>query len=315
MSTDSAAADPAPPERKTFLDKIGPAFAIGMTALSAVFGSMSASQLQQSMYYKSQAAQDQSKSANQWGFFGFKRSRGLQEELAAHESRSASGYLRYQFPVDPNAPELAAEAAKWLNGDGPPNVKLPAIEDATLDQLINDIKARKPEPELQEKAATIPLEHISKAIEDLESFAFKTTEVDWDKVIKAAKAMAKKVVDEADRKPEDKIDQTKKDRADAVQRLVYSMEDRRYRGEGFINQSIGYLYDTRVLWSAAKSDYYKHRSLLLGYAMLVAQIGAVTASLALARKGGFLWLFVAIIGIVAVGFGGFAYLAPGMIRF
>ncbi len=313
MSTD-APADARPEERKTLFDKIGPAFAIAMTALSAVFGSMSASQLQQSMYYKSQAAQDQSKSSNQWGFFGFKRSRGLAMELAADESRSSSGYLKFEFPKASS--ELETEAATWLNGKGPPLVKLPEIEDANLVQLIKDIKARKPEPDLNALAAKIPLEHISKAIEDAENFSFKTTEEDWDKVIKAAKAMAKKVVDEADRKsPEDKIDPVKKDRADAAQRLVFEMEDRRYRGEGFINQSIGYLYDTRVHWSAAKSDYYKHRSLLLGYAMLVAQIGAVAASLALARKGGVLWLFVALIGIIAIGFGGTAFLAPQMLPF
>src|SRR5690349_4331944 len=115
---DAPAETPAPEERRTLLDKIGPAFAIAMTALAAVFGSMSAAQLQQAMYWKSQAAHDQSKTANQWALFGFKRSRALEMEAAAARSRADSGYLQVQFPAE-------TEEGKWLNGDGPPRVEFP----------------------------------------------------------------------------------------------------------------------------------------------------------------------------------------------
>ncbi|MFO0822064.1 MAG: hypothetical protein U0792_02920 [Gemmataceae bacterium] len=47
-----------PDEPRSLIEKIGSAVAVGLTALAAVFGSMSAGQLQQAMYCKSQAAQD-----------------------------------------------------------------------------------------------------------------------------------------------------------------------------------------------------------------------------------------------------------------
>src|SRR5215216_5521902 len=98
--------EPKVEEQKSLLQKVGPAFAIAMTALAAIFGSMSAAQLQQAMYWKSQAAQDQSKSANQWSLFGFKRSRALEMEAAAARARADAGYLQLDFPAD-------TDAGKW----------------------------------------------------------------------------------------------------------------------------------------------------------------------------------------------------------
>ncbi|MCE9566618.1 MAG: hypothetical protein K8U57_31735 [Planctomycetes bacterium] len=308
---------PPPEEPKTLLDKIGPALAVGLTALSAVFGSMSAAQLQQAMYWKSQAGQDQSKSANQWSLFGFKRSRALEMEAAAQASRSASGYLWTQFLAGESEPELNKEAAKWLNGYGPPRVELPASNNEQLAQLIQAIKDRKPEAELLALAGKIPLAELSKAIDDGEKFVHQTADEDWDKVVKTAKAMAKKVIEEAERKrPDQKVDQTKKDTADATQSLVFAMEDRRYRGEGAMNNAVGYLYEARVYWSSAESNRHRKKSETLGYAMLVAQIGAVAASLALARKkSGSLWFVATTIGLVSLAFGGYALIPATLLSF
>ena len=61
--------------------------------------------------------------------------------------------------------------------------------------------------------------------------------------------------------------------------------------------------------STAESDRHRRKSQSLSYAMLVAQVGAVAASLALSRKKGYsLWFVAGVIGIVAVGFGGYAFL-------
>lgn len=302
---------PRPEEKKSLLDRIGPAFAIAMTALAAVFGSMSAAQLQQAMYWKSQAAQDQSKSANQWSLFGFKRSRALEMEAAAARARADSGYLLLQFPAD------SGDAAAWLNGDGPPRTDLPKPAGEKLVKLVNDIRERKPESDILALAAEIPVADINKAIDDAENFIFDTTEVKWDAVVKAAKKLAQKEVDAAARKSADqKVDEAKKARADAAQSRVFAMEDRRYRGEGFLNNGLGYLYEARVKFSTAESDSHRKKSELLGYAMLVAQVGAVIASLALARKrGGFMWLFVALIGFAALGFGGYALIPASVIKF
>jgi hypothetical protein len=310
MADATPAAPNTPEERKGLIEKIGPALAVGLTALAAVFGSMSAAQLQQAMYWKSQAAQDQSKSANQWGLFGFKRSRALEMEAAAVRSRSDSGYLRFAFPGDD-------EAVKWLNGDGPPRTDLPPPENKDLAQLVADIRARKPEAELLALAGHIPADQLNKAVDDAENFIFETTEVRWDAVVKAAKKQAQKVIDEAARgKPDEPVDAAKKARADAAQALVFALEDRRYRAEGALNNGLGYLYEARVKFSAATSDKHRKKSEVLGYAMLVAQIGAVAASLALARKRGFsLWLVAALIGFIALGFGGYALIPASILAF
>lgn len=312
---DTATADARPDEPRTLLEKVGPAVAVGLTALAAVFGSMSAAQLQQAMYWKSQAAQDQSKATNQWSLFGFKRSRALEMEAAAARSRSESGYLRFTFITEGDGG--ASEAVKWLNGDGPPRTELPPPENKDLGQLVADIRARKPETDLLALAGRIPIEALNKAVDDGENFIFETTEVQWDGVVKAAKKAAQKVIDEAARKKADEpVDAAKKARADAVQALVFGMEDRRYRGEGALNNALGYLYEARVRYSAATSDQHRRKSEVLGYAMLVAQIGAVAASLALARRKGFsLWLVAGGIGMVALAFGAYALVPASIIAF
>lgn len=310
MATTTPTNDTKPEEPKGLIDKIGPAMAVGLTALAALFGSMSASQLQQAMYWKSQAAQDQSKAANQWSLFGFKRSRALEMEAAAARGRSESGFLRFVF-------NGSDEAVKWLNGDGPPRTELPPPENKDLVQLVADIRARKPEADLLALASRIPASQLNKAIDDAENFIFETTEVQWDGVVKAAKKQSQKVIDEAARsKPEEPLDAIRKARADAAQALVFAMEDRRYRGEGALNNALGYLYEARVKFSTATSDTYRKKSEVLGYAMLVAQIGAVAASLALARKRGFsLWLVAAVIGLISLGFGGYALIPASIFAF
>jgi hypothetical protein len=308
---DTTPAEPAaaPEEPKSLLDKLGAALPVGLTALATVFAGMSSGQLQQAMFWKSQAAQDQSKAANQWSLFGFKRSRALEMETAAARSRADSGYLRVQFEA--SGPQ--AEAARWLNGDGPPRTELPPPANADLVQLVKDIRDRKHEAELEALALKIPIDQINKAIDDAEEFIARTTDKDWDDVIKAAKKLAAKDVDAAARtKPDEPIDAAKKARADAVQAMVFSMEERRYRAEGYLNNSLGYLYEARVRYSTAESDRHRHKSEILFKAMLVAQIGAVASSLALARRRkSFLWLFAAIVGLVAIGFGAYAML-PGL---
>ena len=76
------------------------------------------------------------------------------------------------------------------------------------------------------------------------------------------------------------------------------------------------LYEIRVKVSTAESDRHRKKSQSLQMAMLVAQIGAVAASLALARKRGVsLWLVAGLIGVAAVGFGGYALIPTSLLAF
>ena len=322
MSSDSPPVE-AP---KTLLDKIGPALAVGLTALSAVFGSMSAAQLQQAMYWKSQAAQDQSKSTNQWTLAGFKRDRALVMEGDTRVLRAISNYAPATFPSVESLPpvkvpkddptpeetkkkleEAQKQALSWLQKkDGPPRVSTPEITDENIKALRKGIEDRLPESELLVIAAKVNAQAINKAIDDAEE---KTAQVDkeWEATLKAAADFASF---NDDKKPDNAEART------ARQAVGYELEERRYRAESRLNQSIGFLYDIRVKVSSATSDKYRKKSELLGYAMLVAQIGAVAASLAMARKGaGSLWFLATTIGVVALGFGGYALIPASLLGF
>ncbi len=324
MADDSPTTEPRPEERKGLIEKIGPALPIGLTALAAVFGSMSAGALQQAMYWKSQAAQDQSKSTNQWTLAGFKRDRALIMESSCRTLRAMAKYATATFPKpedlppikvpkdDPN-PEATKkkledarqQALSWLvKRDGPPRVSPLEITDENIKALRQGLADRKPEAELLALAAKIDQNVINKAIDDAEDFTARTDK-EWDATVKAAAELASAV----DKKPDP-------DATTARQAVGYDLEERRYRAESRLNQGIGFLYDIRVKVSTAESDRHRKKSATLSYAMLIAQIGAVASSLALAKRGaGVIWVLAASIGVVAIMFGGSALLPPGILPF
>ncbi len=301
--------DDKPEEPKSFLDKAGAALPIALTALATVFASMSNGALQEAMYWKSQAAQDQAKVTNQWTLAGFKRDRALMMQAAAAQLRAASGYGAAAFEAPKDAPETDAQkqARAWLaDTKSPPPVKLPDLDD-DLKPLRDAIKSREPEHDILKKASRTSMAKISKAIDDAEK-ANERTDEEWDPVVKAAAALARSK--NASASPE------AAKAASAAQAAGFDLEERRYRAESRANQDIGYLYEIRTKVSAAESDKNRKKSDYLSYAMLVAQIGAVASSLALARKQkSTLWLFAAMVGVVAIGVGGYALVPATMLAF
>lgn len=313
-TTPAGATPPEPEAPKGFLDKIGAALPIAMTALATIFASMSNGALQEAMYWKSQAAQDQSKSTNQWSLAGFKRDRALIMQATAAQLRAACGYAEPQFPA-PAAPE-AVTARAWLlergAKGGPPPVKLPELDDQAIKDLREAIEQREPELDLLKKARKVEMAKINKAIDEAEKFT-ERIDKEWDPVVKAAGALvrAQLVV-----KPGDPDAAAKAARATAAQAAGFDLEERRYRAESKLNQGIAFLYEIRTKVSTAESDKHRKKSEYLSYAMLVAQIGAVASSLALARKQkSTLWLFAAMVGVVAIGVGGYALIPPTLLMF
>src|SRR6266545_1265939 len=194
---------PKPEEPKGLMEKIGAALPIGLTALATVFASMSTGALQQAMYWKSQAAQDQAKATNQWTLAGFKVDRSLVMQTAAAQLLISAGGKKAEFAPDPNnATEKAA--AEWLGGKGPPGayrrgasskdregrVGLPDITVEPLKELLELIRKRAPEDELLRKAARVKTEDINKAIDDAEAANEKITEDEWGPVVTAARKLA-----------------------------------------------------------------------------------------------------------------------------
>jgi hypothetical protein len=308
--SDATDAAPRPEEPKGLIEKIGAALPIGLTALATVFAGMSTGALQQAMYWKSQSAQDQAKATNQWTLAGFKVDRSLVMQTAAAQILvSAGGGKQVEFSPNPND-ATEKTAAEWLKGKGPPGayrrgaspgsregrVGLPDITSESLKELLDLIRKRAPEDEILRKATRVRLDEINKAIDTAEAANEKITESDWDPVVSAARKLAS----EARKKGADPAKNA------AIQAAQFEMEQRRYRSEATLNQEIGFLYEARVKVTSAESDKHRRKSQTLFIAMLVAQVGSVVSSLALARKKkSALWLFAATAGLVAIGFGGY----------
>jgi hypothetical protein len=308
MSDGTNSEPPKSEESKGFMEKMGAALPIGLTALATVFAGMSTGALQQAMYWKSQAAQDQSKATNQWTLAGFKVDRSLVMQTAAAQLWFSAGGKKAEFAPNPNdAAEKAA--AEWLAGKGPPaahrrgasskdregRVGLPDITQEPLKELLEMIRKRAPEDDLLRKASHIKIDDINKVIDEAEAANETITEGEWGPIIAAARKLAADARKNADPA-----------KSAAIQAAQFEMEQRRYRTEATLNQEIGIVYEARVKISSAESDKHRKKSQTLFIAMLVAQIGGVISSLALARKKkSALWLFAGAAGLVAIGFGGY----------
>lgn len=314
MSTDSATTTESE-KPKGLLGKFGAALPVGLTALATVFAGMSTGALQQAMYWKSQAAQDQSRAANQWSYAGFKRDRALVMQTSAAQLRAIAGYATPSFSsslsqTKPKTSEsntekkkesedVQAKALEWLQDPKNfPESGLPEIGDEQIISLKKAIEAREPEAELLRLAAKIKPDSINKAIDDAEKKS-EQYDKEWSPVLGAASNIAN---------GGDKIDAAT---LTARKAADFDLEERRYRAESRLNQGIGFLYEIRVRMSTAESDRHRRKSQNFFIAMLAAQIGATISALALARKYmSVLWFFASIIGLVSLGIGAYVFLEP-----
>jgi hypothetical protein len=305
--TDSAANDSAPhaAEPQSLLDRFGAALPVALTAIATAFAGLSTSELQQAMFWRSAAAQDQSQAANQWSLAGFKRDRSLIVQTTAAQLRAASGYTPPSFLASDTTTDPNVRAAlEWLAGKGPPSAKLPEIKDDNVKGLLQAIQDREAEADLLKRAARISQATINSAIDDAEK-ANKQIDNEWTVILREAA----RVVDERTRITPDAHDRaTAVIGATAAQAAGFDLENRRYRLEANLNFGIGYLYEARVKVSTAESDRHRERSKTFFYAMLAGQVGATISSLALARKHrSALWLLAGVSGVVAVAIGVYVY--------
>ncbi len=295
-TTPTATSPPTDDKPKSLFDKVSTALPIGLTALATIFAGMSNSELQRAMFWRTAAGQDQAKATNQWTFAGLKRNRSLIMEGNAVQFGIQAGKRDGPFAIPESGKANEKMAAEWLSGNGPPRVSLPTIEDANLQAVLDAIRTREPEDDILKIAAKIQPKTINRAIDDAENASAKI-DTEWEGVLKAASDLVA-----ARTKAEPAA-------ASAIQAARFALEQRRYRAESSLSLGIGFLYDARVRVVTAISDHHRRRSEYFFYAMLVAQIGAVISTLAVARqqKSGLL-LLAALAGAVAVGFGAFVYL-------
>ena len=309
-----------PPEtKKGFWNAILTATPIVLTVLSTGFAGLSSSEMTRSMYYRSLAAQHQSKAGDQWAFFQAKRTRGTNMETTedllvslahpepfrperAEAAFNGSESVRERFAA------LKADTAAWSAlqhlGDPLPKIEASKLPDAgiqaAIDGVVNDIRQRHTEAETTAAVAALKPADIEAAIRNAEHDADA-----FDQATRPTVAALRRYREALhllnSRESADKL-------GASFRAAALDYDARRLRREADFNQRAAELYEVRVRRSGIESDRHRKRSELFFYSMLGAQFGVTVASLALARqRRSLLWLLAAAAGVTSLAFTGYVY--------
>ncbi len=343
----STAATP-PESAKAIGEKALAAVPVVLTVMATILAGLSSSEMTQSMYFRSLAAQNQSKAGSQWAFFQAKRMRGTTMESGGDLIRA----LADPPPLD--AVRLRADlerieaAARRANGQGlldavgrlkqiiaRPSVRdslryisgtdLPAVaenrtNDEQIQSLAKAIEARQTEAQTEKQVLEISTAKIEQALEQSEgnSAAFdnvcKPITDDMrtlEKAVADIAAEARRLRTAGEEKAAaDEAAAIVKDMAAGLRAAKQDFTARRYAKEAAYNQESADLYEIMVRRTGAESDRHRERSRNFFYAMLCAQAGVTVAAFALARsRKSWFWAVAGMAGVIAVSFGAYVYVA------
>jgi hypothetical protein len=211
------------------------------------------------------------------------------------------------LPPLPPGGEDQERAAGWLNGKGPPPVKLPDVTDPDIAKVLEAIRNRAEEREVLVHARKVNRAKLDDAIAAAEEESARIDRA-WEPVLKHLDDLVHQSLGKVATTRDD-ARATAAAEASVVQAARFDVDYRRYRAEATLNQGIGFLYEVRVKTSTVASDRHRTRSQNFFYAMLAAQVGATVAALGLARRRrSAVWLIAGLAGVVAVSFGVYVYL-------
>lgn len=314
---------------------------VTLTVLATVLAGLSSSEMTLSMYYRSLAAQEQSKAGSQWAFFQAKRIRGTTLEVGVESVRATadtppfdataikSSVARIEAAIRESdvatAERIAASRRKLdalLNDDSMrylSSAELPAIipqhvEDPALAAVVKAVRSRQTEAQTSERVSKVSATTLAQALEAAEANADA-----FDKATAPTVALLKQLdgtVAEV-RSAVRSIRPTPNEAAAATRELTAALwaarQDftaRRYAREAAYNQESAEWYEVSARYRGVESDRHRTRSRNFFYAMLSAQAGVTVASLALARsRNSPFWAIAGVAGLMAVAFGAYVYLA------
>jgi hypothetical protein len=289
--------------------KILGATPVVMAVVSTLLAGLASSEMTRAQYDRSYAAELQSKAGDQWNFYQGKKLRGALQRTeldlitstsdvhpldratllagltgasAATDPGSAAGEAALQALVDGRLPKTANAPA----GNADVRGALAAVEafqsDAQIAALLAPIsKARLAGALGAAEAGVLAFDAAIKPIGDA---------IDgWEKQLaRPGVALALR-------------------RDFVAARLAYAAQ--RYDTEARLNQVVAGLYDLQVRQGNLSAERHHERSQQFFYGMLVAQMGVIISTLAMAaRKRSLLWSLAAGAGVVAVGFAIYVYL-------
>ncbi|HVN09363.1 MAG TPA: hypothetical protein VMV61_10335 [Patescibacteria group bacterium] len=265
---------------QTMWGKVLTATPVVMTVVATLLAGLASSEMTHAQYSRALAAQQQSKTGDQWNFFQAKRLRGALQ-------LSTLDVLQLSGPVHPMETATAASMAMPAPLAGP---KLdPAVQEA-----VAALQAGRPEKEVVAMAARLDDAALEEAVRAAQERA-------------AAFDAALQPVDQKVNELE-KASAGRPDHRDMIAaRLAYMAK--RYEAQSRLNQAIAYLYELEVRKSNYTAERHERRSQRFFMGMLAAQAAVIIATFALAaRKRSFLWTIAAAAGAAAVGFATYVYL-------
>jgi len=264
----------------TFWGKILSATPIVMTVVATMLAGLASSEMTRAQYTRALAAQQQSKTGDQWAFFQAKRLR--------------SALQLNTLDVMQNAADVRPLDAATLASFTPPSPAAAAPLDASLKAALDAVAAGRPETE----AAPLIAKLNDKALDD----ALRAAK-DRAAAFDAAEQPANKTVEQLEAESAGKPNH----RDVVAARLRYTAQ--RYDSEARLNQSIANLYEVQVRRTNLGAERHERRSQRFFFGMLAAQAGVIISTFALAaRQRSLLWSVAAAAGLAAVGFAIYVYL-------
>ena len=265
---------------QTMWGKVLSATPIVMTVVATMLAGLASSEMTKAQYTRALAAQQQSKTGDQWAFFQAKRLRSalqlntldvLQNTTEVRRLDDAT-LATFALPAPPAAAPLDAPIKAALDGVA---AGRPDTEVAALIAKLNDQTLEAAARAARERAAAFDAaeQPVNKSVEQLEGDS-------------TGKSNHRDVV---------------------AARLRYTAQ--RYDAEARLNQAIAYIYELQVRRSNLTAERHERRSQRFFFGMLAAQAGVIIATFALAaRKRNLLWSVAAAAGAAAVGFAIYVYL-------
>jgi len=265
---------------QTLWGKMLSATPVVMTVLATMLAGLASSEMTRAQYTRALAAQQQSKTGDQWAFYQAKRVRSA-VQLGTLDVLQNTTELRrlddatlasFTLPAPPAASPLDAPSKAALDAvaAGRPDAEvtplIARLNDQTLEGAVRAARERADAFDAAEQP-------VNKTVEQIESDS-------------AGKPNHRDVV---------------------AARLRYTAQ--RYDTEARLNQAVAYLYELQVRRSNLAAERHERRSQRFFFGMLAAQAAVIIATFALAaRQKNLLWSVAAAAGAAAVGFAIYVYL-------
>jgi hypothetical protein len=265
---------------QTLWGKVLGATPVVMAVVATMLAGLASSEMTHAQYTRALAAQQQSKTGDQWAFFQAKRLRSALQLSTLDMLQSVA--------------ELHRLDEATLASFTPPAPPAGAPLDPAVQAAQDAVAAGRPDTEVAALIAKLNDQALERAVR-----AARERADAFDALVRPASKTVEQLESESAAKP---------NHHDIVAaRLRYTAQ--RYDTEARLNQAIANLYEVQVRRSNLAAERHERRSQRFFFGMLAAQAAVIISTFAIAaRKRNLLWSLAAAAGAAAVAFAVYVYL-------